>query len=479
MSKYPSPPIFVNRLRELKQIQDKIQIIKKQKLLFSFIITISGIPGIGKTTLLAQAKQEAERQRVHIILIDCEEDAFQNNPIYILQYIARHLFEAAMDWQEVLKEYQDNQGHPAQPAFYQGRVIEVFTRNLKLYLEKMPLLLLIDNSHRMNEVTQEILEDILERIYHQNKLLVILGGRTDIRWHSFELRRRTQTIALNSFPKTEAAKLLPDPSYAMLTDQVYTLTQGYPMASVLAYQWVLDNFTPSEVDLSSHFKARESDLIFNLFGSIFEDHILRDIKDSETRHHISQLLRYISPLRRFDDNLLAALLPYIDKGTYGSINTLNARVYTRQMSALTYLVKWNSARQAYALDASIRRLLSLEMKFRDEKLLIQIHEFMMNWYQQAIDEVTTKDSSAPQSVIYLIEYIFHFAQFSQLKNESKNLEEKIKQKVTQLFEGYYMREQVHFQEEFKKDEDLAELLGDIYNRLNEFVAHQVEPESQD
>jgi adenylate kinase len=467
---------FVNRFEELDQIRKKLEAIKSQKLLFEFILTISGIPGIGKTTLLNQAEQKAEALGIQTVWVDYENGAAKNNPLYMLQKVADQLFKTALNWQKALKTYRDNQEILSQSDNIEP-VIRTFVENLRMHLERIPFLFLIDNGHWMDETAQVVFEDVLERLYPYNRLVVIIAGRSDIRWRSFELRQRTEPIPLTSFPKTETAKLLPDPGYAMLNDYVYALTQGYPIASVLAYQWVEDNFEPSNLNLSDQFKAREAELIFNLFDAIFEKYILGNI-NPEIRQRLGQLLRYVSPLRRFDDNLLAALLREIDKDNFGQTNTLNTRVYSRQMVAQTYLVKWESGKQAYALDRPMRHLLSLEMKFRERSRLVKIHQFVMDWYQRAISEVTAKDPSAPQSVIYLIEHIYHYVQLQQFKPKPVDLEIVLQQKIMTLFVGYKMSERVHFQEEFNKDEDLPELLGDVYPRLTDFVVQRVDWEGQ-
>ncbi len=463
---------FINRDKERKIIYDRLQRIKQKKRLFNFIITVAGIPGIGKTSLLRHAHQEAQSQQIASIFIDFEAKQAQDNPLYALQQIAQHFFATAADWQAACQTYQHNKADPSQ-SLDQVQVVRTFVDHLKPGLVQHPLLLSIDNSHYIAKLSQEILEDVLERLYHLNRVLIVLAGRTDIRWNSFDLRRRTTAITLSALPKPENAQLLPGYE-KVLTDRVYDLTRGYPAASVLAYQWMTEAFPRVETDLSAQFEAHEEELIFTLFEQIFEKHILHNLSQPD---QIKAQLRYISPLRRFDDNLLAGLLRYIDKETYKHIDTIKARSYIRQMATQTFLVKWDSAKQAYALDPPLRHLLSLEMKFRDPPDLLNIHEFVMNWYQQAIDTVIIKDPSAPQTVVYLLEHIYHFTHFRQLKGQISSLQIEIQQKITLRFEGYNMRERVHFHEEFAQDDELAALLGPIYNPLTEFIANQSEFET--
>jgi len=127
----------------------------------------------------------------------------------------------------------------------------------------------------------------------------------------------------------------------------------------------------------------------------------------------------------------------------------------------------------YALDFSIRRLLSLEMKFRDQAFFLKIHQFMADWYQDAIDKAAERDPGAPQTVMYLIEHIFHFSQLCQTKGQTEHMETDICEKIGRRFKDYYFREKNHFYEEFKKDEELAESLEDSFDSLKSFIAEQL------
>lgn len=474
---------FVNRQEEIEQIRDKLTALKNHKIVFNFIFTISGIPGIGKTTLLTQAATEAKALNISSLLLDYEQDKLQDHPLQTLQHIVQHFLLHTPSWSSALKDYQEHDGHPVQAAYYWERLVDAFVQDFKTRLAETPLLLLFDNSDKIpiteaGNLIQETLETILERVSPQNRLLVLIGGRALLRWHSFELRRRTHALTLNALPKEETARLLPDVNYASLSDQVYAVTQGYPKASVLAYQWAIENLKSSPAELPHHFAERERELILELFNAIFKEYILSPIKDVQQRYLIRDLLRYVSPLRRFDDVLLAELLHKVDDKRFSQVNTLDARSYTRLMAAQTYLIKWDSGRQAYALDHAIRRLLALELKYQEAERLGQIHQLALNWYEKAMSEVTQRDKSAPHTVIYLLEYIFHLAHKWQLQGPTDGLETDIQQKMIALFRDYYPRERIHFQEEFKKDEELAELLGPIYTSLTEFVAAQVEFDSQ-
>jgi hypothetical protein len=144
-------------------------------------------------------------------------------------------------------------------------------------------------------------------------------------------------------------------------------------------------------------------------------HILRDLDKPE---QISQILKNVSPLRWFDDNILAMLLTEVALTNFENINTLHARAYIRQVAIQTYLIHWESGRMAYTLDRPVRQILTLEMHRREPSRLSKIHHFMQEWYQEAINKVTQKDPSTPKSVIYLLEHLFHFAQLWLLEGKS-------------------------------------------------------------
>jgi hypothetical protein len=465
---------FVNRQEELVLVHKKFQVIINGDRNYDFMLTVSGIPGIGKTTLLDKIREDAEAQNIRTVFVNCRRAIRSADEQWaILETIADDLFASDASWQEALQNYRENEGHAVQ-VFYHDQLLETFVENLRVWLANNPLVLLLDDVHYMGEPPQELLEEVLERTYDLNRLFVILAGRADLRWRSFQLRSRTRNILLEQFKEEEAVQLLKEPANPDLSKAVYRLTRGYPLASVRAYEWVADHFTLTDPDLTDQLKVQEADLVFDLVGSIFEDYILGHIDDAPKKRWLAWLLRSISPLRRFDDNLLRALLLALDATQFSQITTLETRSYTRQMAALTYLVKWDSARIAYALDLPMRQLLSLEMKFREQERLLKIHKFVKTWYQDAINEVTARDSSAPQSVIYLIEHIYHLAQYRQVKGETENLVKEIEAKIVRHYEGYYLRERVHFFEEFSSDEELATVLGPDYSSLVKLVEQQVE-----
>jgi len=446
---------FVDRDDELKLTQAKLEAIKVGKWLFDFIIRISGVPGIGKSTLLYKIKETAEKQNINTIFIRYQETG---EKLYIIKKISELLFSDVADWLDALKRY--NEDHNI------DRLKEIFISKLRSKIENNPLLLLIDDSHYMDEDCQNLLEYMLERIYSKNRMLLVIAGRADLRWKSFELRRRTQAIPLDCFQEKDTAQLLSEPN-PVLSKKVYRLTHGYPLASVKAYQWIFDNIELTASDFNNQLENKEVDLIFDLVNCILADRILTHISDKEHREKIDGLLKKVCPLRRFDDILLDDFLPVIEPNKFIERNTMATRSYIRQMAIATYIVQWNSAKMAYSLDYSMRRLFALEMKFRNKPMLINIHKSMMDWYQKAIDD--SSDKSAPHTVLYLIEHIFHFAHFSQLTNTIEQMGFEIQKKIARQFEGYYPREKNHFYEEFRNDAELIELLGDNSDQLKNVV----------
>jgi len=446
---------FVDRDDELKLTQAKLEAIKVGKWLFDFIIRISGVPGIGKSTLLYKIKETAEKQNINTIFIRYQETG---EKLYIIKKISELLFSDVADWLDALKRY--NEDHNI------DRLKEIFISKLRSKIENNPLLLLIDDSHYMDEDCQNLLEYMLERIYSKNRMLLVIAGRADLRWKSFELSRRTRAILVGCFQEKHTAQLLSEPN-PVLSQRVYRLTHGYPLASVKAYQWVCDNIETTSSDFFNQLENREIDLIFDLVNTILADRILTHISDKKLRDNIDGLLKKVCPLRRFDDTLLDDFLLQIEPDKFIERNTLAIRSYIRQMAIATNIVQWNSAKMAYSLDYSMRRLFALEMKFINKPMLINIHNFMMNWYQEAIDK--TSDKSAPHTVLYLIEHIFHFVHLSQLNNQTEHLGFEIQKKITRQFEDYYTREKNHFFEEFRNDAELIELLGDNSDQLKTFI----------
>jgi hypothetical protein len=422
---------FTNREDELNVVYPKLDEIQKDRpYLFGFILRFVGIPGIGKTTLLKEIEKEAKVRNIKTAYVQCN----RSKELYLLDELSVQLFGTA-------------------------KKSELFIEDLKSMLSETPAVFLIDDTHYIDELNQGILEDILDNVYQINRLLLILAGRSDLRWKKFELRRRTGKVVLEQFGEKEARNWIKDADFS---DQIYPITRGYPLAIVKACDWInlhADSADPDQL------KEHEMDLVFELVNQILIQYILVDIPH-ERQHELIFLLKNLSPLRRFNENILSDFLPELDNKKR---DTLAARMLIRKMSVETYLVKWDSARMAYALNYLIRRLLSLEMKFNNKESLTKIHKFMMKWYGDSIKKALERDPSAPQTVLYLIEYIYHLAQYKHTNGLVEGIQNEIEQKVFEVFRGYKDTEKDHFYQELKKDDEIDEILGNDFEQLVNFV----------
>ncbi|MDM8528282.1 ATP-binding protein [Anaerolineales bacterium HSG24] len=445
---------FVNRETELKFITSKLIALPTSRRNFDFILTVSGVAGIGKTSLLKRVEQEAQAKNIPVIWITFDApEAKQDNLLYLFQQLIQTISNPTI--QSAWQEYESSRGVVEEAfPFVRDRLIQTLVDELV----DRPMVWQFDDTHLMSTEVREVVEDILTHIGNDHRLFLIMAGRDTVRWNSFELRRRTRSFPLASLPKDAAQQLAPDALYAPITDQMYDLTRGYPKASVMAYEWIANNLATKTANLSQALKSHESELILALFDDLFEQYILGDIPD---RAKTSQLLRYISPLRRFDDHLLSNLLPALNKELFAELSILEARSLTRQVAIQTYLIKWHSGRMAYILEPPVRQLLYLDLKYRDNRKLQQIHEFMRNWYKQAIDETLQKDASSPQSVVYFLEYLYHYMELERLTGRSvETINQAIRQKIDQQFTHYQLRERNHFLEELKRDTIILEILAD-------------------
>ena len=459
-AKKPTPlNPFVNREKETESIPPKLKAIQKGEWLFDFVLTVTGIPGIGKTTFLRRIEQLAQDDGIKTILFTYDATSDKLSPF---QNIAKSL-----SFPTPLTDYDEDDKLDS--------FVREFAKNLRSELSEKPLVFLIDDTHYMDASGQEIWEGILERVYVKNRLLIVLAGRRNLRFKSFELRRRMRPIALECFKEEHTNELVTEPKHSDLSNKIFQLTHGYPLASVHAYEWVFRHkLKPADPEIGHQLEARETELIFELVSTILSDHIFIHLQDKTPRNFLEYLLKSLSPLRRFDDILLHELLKKVGKEHYDTVvDMLTIRGHIRQLAASTYMVKWESGRMGYALDFSIRRLLSLEMKFRDQAFFLKIHQFMADWYQDAIDKAAERDPGAPQTVMYLIEHIFHFSQLCQTKGQTEHMETDICEKIGRRFKDYYFREKNHFYEEFKKDEELAESLEDSFDSLKSFIAEQL------
>ncbi len=464
---------FISRDNELEFIEKgKISALAKGAILFQCITTITGIPGIGKTTLLKKVAEIAESFKLRWIQVSLGKNLSRKREEFFLFKEIAKLFEEN-DASEANRQIDEihKMGQEERRMDQEGRrrFLNLYAKHLKKYLEAQPLILMVDDSHRLNETEKAIFEGIMERVCGTNRLLVVLAGRSYISWRSFELRRRTFQISLDHFDKEQFDNFLIAPRDDQLNDRIYRLTRGYPLASVQALEWVGENLNVTDPEFHQKLTDRETDLVLSLTDTILDNFILIDIPSRENRNLLKALLKYTSPLRRFDDGILSKLLKEVIAKEDSAVHPEKSSKYFWAMKTLTHLVVWDSPKTGYATDAAVRRLLALSMKYREKDIYLAIHEYMANFYKKAMNAAIEKDPSSPQSILYLLEFIFHHASFHAAKGEIQTWIEDIRSIILENFKGYKFRERNHFYEEYKKDEDIEELMGEEYPGILEII----------
>lgn len=464
---------FINRTDELEMITaEKLQPLAQGASLFQFIIMVSGIPGIGKTTLLEETARIAGSLGIEHILLSLGKNRSEKQaPFYIFKQLAEKCFE-----KEAMATIQGELGSlPQMDEDRQRLFLNQYSQGLASFLKDHPTVLMIDDSHRLNELERTLLEGVLERVARLNKLLVILAGRSDLRWQSFELRRRAYRISLRHFDQEETGKLILGPKDERLSSKIYQLTRGYPLASVQALEWVNHNLSVAAPEFHQQLTDKETDLVLSLTDTILTQFILSDIPDSENRRFLEKLLKTTSPLRRFDNDILADLLNRLNPldPQEHEIDTFETLRYIRELSAYTHLVTWNSQKMGYSTDPAVRRLIALSMKYKEEDTYLDIHDQMRTFYQDEMKTTMNKDPSSPQSVLYLMEYIFHDASHQIAEKPASNSIQGYEDLILETFRQYRYREKNHFYEEFKNDEELHELLGTNHETIIELVEKHI------
>lgn len=445
---------FVDRKKEIALICEGLERIKHKEHLFNFILVFTGIDGIGKTELLNWTERTAKQKNIATCRVDFSGIDFTCKTG--TGFFAKSLADAGcIDYDSKTQEFSaiDHSDH-----------VDKILDQLVVFLEKKPLVILLDDTHCIGEVDRNILENILVNIYDEKRLLVVLAGRRGFKWKDPELRDRSTKINLGPLQQEYLREMAPK-KYTAISDKVYQITRGYPLASAKAFDFI-SKFNPS--DAERQIKEKEAELIFSLVNNVFIKFLIDRI-DEPDRNRIIGLLKIASILRRFDEVILYDLLKNIDNCVIKVNHTVQAQSYIRQMIIYSKAVDWDSAKQAYAVDTSMRWLLEQEMAFNDPKRLETINRFMISWYQLAIKTALERDNSAPHTVIYLLEEIYHQGKLLQGIEENTDLELKAKDRISCIFSGYKRREKNHFYEEYKKDDELKGVLGKTYHSILDFI----------
>ncbi|GER92150.1 hypothetical protein KDW_63120 [Dictyobacter vulcani] len=307
--------------------------------------------------------------------------------------------------------------------------------------------LFIDSLDAAKEEQLKHIKEMLHRLTEDGKLLFIMASRKIIdfgkvapfKWKLvFRTLKSLSRQSCISYIQKLAQELNEEQA-----DQIFQLTRGYPVAVEAAVQAVKQE----KLDLTQE-KGRKQ-LIQGIYKQIIEQGILAEVhQDPDQFLWYHTMLSLFAIPRRFNLILMQKMTEkFAEQHKLGS-----SLAYMSLQKRLNYnmdLLDWREDKTGYAMEAPIRHLFLMNLKFENPQRHAQIHEFLMeeNWR-------FVMQFSGTDKLHSLQEYLYH----SIFCHDEPGLQENIDHAIKQLLlESHDLL--LQFEEEYTRDDELQDALG--------------------
>ena len=474
---------FTNRKGELEAIAYRLEILHGGGGVFQCVANFYGIPGIGKTRLLAEILHRAQtgswngRQFAptpSALTNLAGERVFlhphQGGPEVLahqMHQLEEQIKEHDVEFFKALKAFRalkvsDSYDEEAWYVFRQKakRVADTFSLYIYRHAkqQKQPVMLLFDNSEELPVEAFDWLEfEVFSPLVQTDRIMLVVSGRSPVRWKRFEVRRRVLLHKLHPPKEREELVKQQAPSWSRLADNIVKLTFGYPWGNQAVVE-ALEQLGKPQAIKTADFEQYRPDLLQRLVAEVVENGLLTDVAPE-----LRLAFHVIAPLRQFDVTTLRAVLPefapdqFEGRGGNYFLLMLNRLVDTA-------LVEWSAERKAYVLDDTLRRILALDLETRDADLSLRIHQRAADLFDRWLEEVPESRST------YLVEWLYHRAQVLRLSGKDQpEIASKVQQDLQTVLDRFYRQVAVkddrlldsasRLVNELDRDDELATLVG--------------------
>jgi hypothetical protein len=239
---------------------------------------------------------------------------------------------------------------------------------------------LFDTVERANPETIEWIEvDLLEKLHHLRNCLIILAGRKPVKWKSFDVRQRVRSYELKAFSEFDTIEYINRVSasrYSDMADLIAQVTQGYPAGNVWIVQELRRRWGEDAAIARTAFEDAMPELVKGLVETLLLRYVLHDAD-----RRFQDILFYLAGLRQFDASILQAVIEgFLPQ--YRCETGLGYVGLIQEMVEHTGLVHYDLARKGYALEATVRSILSAYNRMVQPQICIALNQALAEKYDE-------------------------------------------------------------------------------------------------
>lgn len=474
MKSYPQTTEFINRQKEIAQVERIIKRIKTLKPPAIQGIHYQGIPGIGKSRILKHAQSRCQEKNLFTVWIDFQGATTTRSPLDYLLHFSDQLEqrEAPPRFRDLLLNATGKTTNKTRQA---QLALPIFLRGVEKRLKDRPLVLLMDSCEQCPaEVFDWIGEHVLVKLRNASigAITLFLASRGPLVAESswpIEVIHSTDDSPVLAFDfkatKQHIAALDKQHRYRGREKDIQALTFGHPF-STEAILHFLQELAVNAKDL----RRRPQSLINKFYDEVIHRHLCIGAKAWS-----AEIFDIACIPRRFDPLLLKAIAPeYLDSRYKAGLRDLQRPANN--------LIEVDAGRPAYRLEKTVRQLLHTAFSILQPSRAAELNQKTQQFYEH---ELARDLQSGRPAAATLLEWLYHHIQIARLSKDvlaADALADLLTEKLRACFHPEQADDKVQLTELsdlLAKDVELLEILGrNTVARLQKAIAqfaHEVPP----
>lgn len=406
---------FVNRDEELNNISALLNSLIGGDESRIRVMEYYGIAGIGKSTLLRKIGDTCSELKLPYIYIDFQKEiANQSDQFKLLDIVLEVCKELNMpiDGNVALKiEVSKYTRLVEEETTWNAATVLAFQKLITSFLScinGLNFVLLIDSLDNLAPETITLLErEFFVQLASSNPVMIVLASCRRIKWSNYSLKRILETRKIEPLSKKSTIEQLEDLGCEKWADEIYDITKGHPLSTIIVKN-LLD-----EIQLAIGGKIGNDD-----FGD-YECRLVKAVEESVIKNKVMQsvdselfsIIRMLSMPRIFDKQLVGEILSVDMPALRWDYQEADKLI---EMLKDSGVVEWSKHGYALRMDATVRNILSLDLRFCNPEKYLQITNALIVFYEKRIF-----NKFEPTDVI---EALYHLADQFRMKEKRGDVE---------------------------------------------------------